>query len=47
MPNEQDRPREYDAILGGKNSTPLDAAVLGGIAAVKIRLASPDVEVSL
>ncbi len=32
MPNEQARPGEYDAILGGQNSTPLDAAVLGGIA---------------
>lgn len=47
MPEEQDRPGEYDAILGGKNSTPLDAAVLGGIAGVKSRLASPDVEVRI
>ena len=44
MPNEQDRPREYDAILGGKNSIPRDLAVLGGIAGVKSRLASPAVE---
>jgi formylglycine-generating enzyme required for sulfatase activity len=47
MPNEQDRPGEYDAILGGKNSTPLDAAVLGGIAGVKSRLASPTLEVRI
>jgi len=47
MPNEQDRPGEYDAILGGQNSTPLDAAVLGGIAGVNSRLASPTLEVRI
>jgi formylglycine-generating enzyme required for sulfatase activity len=44
MPNEQDRPREYDAVLGGQNLIPKDAAVQGGIAGVKSRLASPSVE---
>ena len=47
MPNEQDRPGEYDAVLGGQNSTPVDAAVLGGIAGVKSRLASPAIEVRI
>ncbi len=44
MPNEQNQPREYDAVLGGKNSTPINAAVLGGVAGVKSRLASLAVE---
>ena len=47
MPNEQNQPREYDAVLGGQNSTPVDAAVLGGIAGIKSRLASPAVEVRI
>ena len=47
MPNEQNQPREYDAILGGQNSTPVNAAVLGGIAGVKSRLASPAIEVRI
>jgi formylglycine-generating enzyme required for sulfatase activity len=44
MPSEQDRPGENDAVLGGQNLIPRDAAVLGGIEGVKSRLASPDVE---
>ncbi len=44
MPNDQNQPGEYDAVLGGQNSTPVDAAVLGGIAGVKSRLASPAIE---
>lgn len=47
MPNDQNQPREYDAVKGGQNSTPVDAAVLGGIAGVKSRLASPSVEVRI
>jgi formylglycine-generating enzyme required for sulfatase activity len=47
MPNEQNQPREYDAVLGGQNSTPINAAVLGGIAGVKSRLSSPCVEVRI
>ncbi|NJR25452.1 MAG: formylglycine-generating enzyme family protein [Richelia sp. CSU_2_1] len=43
-PNE---PREYDAVLGGQNSIPVNAAVLGGIPGVKSRLASPIVEVRI
>ena len=47
MPNEQNQPGEYDAVLGGQNLIPRDAAVLGGIAGVKSRLASPIVEVRI
>jgi formylglycine-generating enzyme required for sulfatase activity len=47
MANERDLPGEYDAVLGGQNLIPCDAAVLGGIAGVKSRLASPDVEVRI
>ena len=47
MPSEQNQPGEYDAVLGGQNSTPVNAAVLGGIAGVKSRLASPIVEVRI
>ena len=37
-------PKEYDAVLGGQNFPPINAAILGGIAGVKHRLASPSVE---
>ena len=47
MPNDQNQPREYDAVKGGQNSTPVDAAVLGGIAGVRSHLASPSVEVRI
>ena len=40
-------PKEYDAVLGGQNSAPINAAILGGIAGVKHRLASPSVEARL
>lgn len=40
MPDPGNQPREYDAVLGGQNSPPIDAAVLGGISGVKSRLAS-------
>ncbi|MEG4304073.1 formylglycine-generating enzyme family protein [Microcoleus sp. D3_18a_C4] len=44
MPSDRDRPREYDAVKGGQNSIPVGAAVQGGIAGVKSRLALPSVE---
>ena len=47
MPNDKNQPGEYDAVLGGQNLIPRDAAVLGGIAGVKSRLASPIVEVRI
>lgn len=47
MSDNQNKPREYDAVLGGQNSIPVNAAVLGGIPGVKSRLASPAVEVRI
>ena len=47
MPNQQNQPREYDAVLGGQNLIPRDTAVLGGIVGIKSRLASPAVEVRI
>ncbi|MGB3653153.1 MAG: WD40 repeat domain-containing protein [Rivularia sp. (in: cyanobacteria)] len=38
------QPREYDAVLGGGNQTPVDGVVLGGIEGVKRRLQNPDVK---
>ncbi|NEP42583.1 MAG: formylglycine-generating enzyme family protein, partial [Okeania sp. SIO2H7] len=40
MTENRKQPREYDAVLGGKNPPPVDAAVLGGIEGVKMRLTS-------
>lgn len=40
MPDPANQPREYDAVKGGQNQPPIDAAVLGGISGVKSRLAS-------
>src|SRR4028118_1573205 len=47
MTENQNPPREYDAVLGGDSQVPLGAAVLGGIPGIKIRLASPIVEVKV
>jgi formylglycine-generating enzyme required for sulfatase activity len=47
MSENQNEPREYDAVLGGQNSIPVNAAVLGGLPGVKSRLASPIVEVRI
>jgi len=47
MSNHQNEPREYDAVLGGQNLIPVNAAILGGISGVKSRLASPAVEVRI
>jgi formylglycine-generating enzyme required for sulfatase activity len=47
MAENDNQPREYDAVLGGKSEIPLGAAVLGGILGVKTRLASPIVEVRI
>ena len=45
MTENRDRPKEYDAVLGGQNTPLVNAAILGGIEGVKGRLAYPDVEV--
>ncbi len=47
MSDHQNEPREYDAVLGGQSSIPVNAAVLGGIPGVKSRLVSPAVEVRI
>ncbi len=47
MSDNQNEPREYDAVRGGQNSIPVNAAVLGGIPGVKNRLASPIIEVKI
>jgi len=47
MAENENQPREYDAVLGGQSEIPLGAAVLGGIPGVKTRLASPIVEVRI
>jgi len=47
MTENQNQPREYDAVLGGKSQVPFGAAVLGGIPGVKSRLASPIVDVRI
>lgn len=40
MTNNQNQPREFDAVLGGEAPPPVQGAVLGGIEGVKQRLAS-------
>ena len=37
------QPRSYDVVLGGQTPTPVNAAVLGGVAGVKRRLTSQNV----
>ncbi|BAY24132.1 protein kinase [Calothrix sp. NIES-2100] len=42
MPENTNQPREYDAVLGGQNSPPVDGLVLGGLEGAKQRFASSD-----
>ncbi|WP_338022428.1 response regulator [Argonema antarcticum] len=42
--NNLHQPREYDAVLGGQNTPPVNAVVLGGLEGVQRRLASPVVD---
>lgn len=44
MPENCDRPRNYDAVKGGENLPLVNAAVLGGLPGVKKRLASDIIE---
>ncbi|WP_392532547.1 HEAT repeat domain-containing protein [Nostoc sp. C117] len=44
MTNNQNQPREFDAVLGGE-APPTTDAVLGGVEGVKKRLASPYAEI--
>lgn len=41
MRENNQKPREFDAVLGGGSNIPLNAGVLGGIEGVKMRLDSP------
>lgn len=47
MSENTNQPKEYDAVLGGQNPPPINAAVLGGIEGVKKRLASSILEVRI
>lgn len=45
--NNPNQPKEFDAVLGGKNPPPVDGVVLGGIEGVKHRLNNTSVEVKI
>jgi hypothetical protein len=45
MSENQNQPRDFDAVLGGESPLPLDGAVLGGIEGVKRYLSNPVVKV--
>ncbi len=45
MNTNQNQPRKFDAVLGGKNPAPVTGVVLGGIEGVKRRLQSEIVDV--
>jgi hypothetical protein len=47
MTNNQNQPREFDAVLGGEAPPPLQGAVLGGIEGVKRRLSSSNIEAGI
>ncbi|MFB2983070.1 hypothetical protein [Microseira sp. BLCC-F43] len=47
MPDNPNEPRPFDAVLGGQSRPPVNAAVLGGLAGVKQRLASTSDEVRI
>ncbi|MFL9460590.1 HEAT repeat domain-containing protein [Scytonema tolypothrichoides VB-61278_2] len=47
MPDNQNQPKEFDAILGGQAPPPVESAVLGGLQGVKHRLTNPVVEVRI
>ncbi|WP_414621287.1 hypothetical protein [Calothrix sp. CCY 0018] len=42
MNNNQNQPRRFDVVLGGKNPAPVTGAVLGGIEGVKRRFTYPE-----
>ena len=43
--NKENKPKEYDLVLGGNNYAPVDGLVLGGIAGIKRRLESNNTEI--
>ncbi|WP_375472565.1 hypothetical protein [uncultured Nostoc sp.] len=44
MAENQNQPKEYDAVLGTQNSAPIGSVILGGLEGVKSRLRSVDIE---
>ncbi|MEH1940445.1 MAG: STM4015 family protein [Nostoc sp.] len=47
MTDNQNQPRDYDAVLGGQSPPPVDGVVLGGIEGVKRCLSNPVTQVRL
>ncbi|QLE42900.1 HEAT repeat domain-containing protein [Nostoc sp. C052] len=47
MTDNQNQPRDYDAVLGGQSPPPVDGVVLGGIEGVKRSLSNPVIEVRI
>ncbi|AVH71461.1 hypothetical protein [Nostoc sp. 'Lobaria pulmonaria (5183) cyanobiont'] len=47
MTNNQNQPREFDAVFGGEAAPPLQGAVLGGIEGIKRRLSNSNIEVGI
>jgi len=44
MPDNQNQPREFDAVLGGQEPPPVAGVILGGLVGVEDRLTSPVIE---
>ena len=44
MTNNQNQPREFDAVIGGEAPPPVQGVVLGGIEGIKRRLSSSNIE---
>jgi len=44
MTENQNQPKEYDAVLGTQNSAPIGSVILGGLEGVKSRLRNVDIE---
>ncbi|MEH2176958.1 STM4015 family protein [Nostoc sp.] len=47
MTDNQNKPRDYDAVLGGQSPLPVDGVVLGGIEGVKRCLSNPVTQVRI
>lgn len=43
MMNNERNPKEYDLVLGGHNTPPIDGVVLGGIDGVRHRLKNDNI----
>ncbi|MEH2219711.1 MAG: hypothetical protein V7K72_21825 [Nostoc sp.] len=47
MTENQNQPREYDAVFGGQVAPPVNGLVLGGLEGVKLRLNSNDIKIKI